>query len=102
MDANIISNQIQMLKNSLVFDLNNQMKKNPERIGFSQTYYYVQNNNPDEVYSIYGIENGAVLVDSFFVGKTAFDVGSLPLEIILSIKKELENYLNLQAIKSRM
>ena len=102
MDANVLISQFDRLKTSLVFDLNNDLKNNPERIMFSKSYYHVEQNNPDEIYSIYGTENGVVMVDSFFVGTTAFDVSSLPIDILIKIKKEVEDYANLKLIRSRM
>lgn len=102
MDANILNSQIDRIRTSLVFDLNSDLKNNPERIIFNETYFYVKPNNPDEVFSIYGAENGVVLVDSYFVGTTAFDIGSLSVDVLIFIKKQIENYQNVKMIRERM
>jgi hypothetical protein len=102
MDANVLYNQLDRLKSSIIIDLNNDLKTNPEEIIFSKTYYYVNPENSDEVYSIYGSQNGVLLVDSFLVGITALGITSLPIDVLIFIKSQIEHYRNLMMIRSRL
>lgn len=91
MEYNIVNSQFSQLKFNLVNDIKEHIKRiNSYTIIFSNNFFYVESNNPDLVYSIYGIENGIILHDTFYQGITTFDLGKLSFEGLLFIKNELD------------
>jgi hypothetical protein len=92
MESSIYYNQIEQIKFRLIADIESEIKQINELVYFTNTFYYVDSQNSDALYSLYGIENGMVIADSALVGRNIFEVNSLPLEVILFVKKEIEYY----------
>jgi len=92
MEPSIFYNQLEQLKNNLVNDVETELKEINEIVYFTNTFFYVESKDPDTLCSLYGIENGVVIADGMLTGKIAYDIRSLPLEVILFVKNEINYY----------
>jgi hypothetical protein len=99
MDSTIITNQFNQFKINLIADIKRQIHElDADRIYFTNTFFYIQPNNPDQVFSVYGIENETLLIDTFFEGFTTFKFEELSFECLIFIKTELEYFQNSKII----
>ncbi len=93
MEYSIVNSQLTQLKFNLVNDIRQHIGRlSSNSIVFNKNFFYVDSNNPDLVYSIYGIENGVILHDTFYQGVTTFDLQDLSIEGLLHIKNEIDLY----------
>ena len=92
METSFYNNQFQNLKNSLISDIESELKETKETIYFTNTYFFLDTNNLDNFYSMYGIDGGVVMVDCYLVGISSIGLREIPLEGLLYIKTELEYF----------
>lgn len=92
MDASILTSQYYQLKEKILYDLREYIKKyDTEKINFSNTFFHTDMYNPDLVFSIYGLEFGELQFDSFFEGEK-FNLEDLSIEAILFIRNEIDYF----------
>lgn len=95
MDSSILINQLNQLKKSIVFSLENSLEEyKNDTINFTKQFFFNDPYNPNLMYSIYGLSNKKLLYDSIVISKNELDIFSLPIEGLLFVKEEIDFYKN--------
>lgn len=104
MDSSILNQQVNQLKNKISQSILDYSSKNPESIYFQKTIFYLVNNNPEFIISVYGIEDGVILYDTNVViqDKKVFDLYDFSIEVLIKIKEELDFHQHQKEIKSQI
>jgi hypothetical protein len=92
MDASILTSQYYQLKDKILFDLQEQIKKHIyERIQFTNIFFHTNLSNPDVSFSVYGLEKGSLLFDTFYEGSNLY-IEDLSIEGLLHVRNEIDYY----------
>ena len=92
METTVFYNQYEKLKMNLYIDIQSEMNKLKEKIDFFNIRYFVDDNNPDRICMIHGLDNNNILVDSAVFGLEALKLNEMNLDNLLFIKEQIDLY----------
>lgn len=90
MESHLVNAQVQDIKSNLARFMLAQSNSEAERIMFSRPVFFMAEDNPDMVCSVYGIDRGVLLFDSPHTGIESLELGSLPVETLVKVKEQME------------
>lgn len=97
MESHLVSAQVREIKSGLARFITAQSNSEPERVLFSRPVLFMSGDNPDMVFSVYGIDRGVLLFDTPFYGVESLDINTVPVEAVIRIKEQMEyHYKNKQ------
>jgi len=92
MESHLINAQVQELKTRLVRVILSSNVNDPEMKEFSNIVVFAYMGNPDFVCNVYGIKQGVLAFDCMNSSLQALDLNALPIECLIKIKEEMENF----------
>lgn len=92
MDSNIFQNNYDKLKTNLILDIQADMSKLNEKVDFSSIMYQVDPKDSDRLFSLYGVDNKMILVDSALIGTEGLYLNELSVDALIFVKVQLEFY----------
>lgn len=90
MESYAVKNQIQDIKFNLIRFIQGEINVNKEVCLFSNPIIFLYMDKPDMLCNVYGVKNGGLLFDSHNPMFESLDLNSLPIEILIKIKEQLE------------
>lgn len=100
METFLLNKSIVELRNELLRNLEDEIKKLTEPVYFSKPFYFCLATNSETIFSLYGIDGSTPLVDSFLIEFNEIKFNHLGIEALFHILQELEFYKTSKIISS--